>query len=75
MIWRHDRFTVSQGFEDGFHPAIHRGANQIGAEFVADPDLAGNDLKTLEVKVGTGQVALARSLMDDPEGDLLVGVM
>ena len=75
MIRGANCLAVNLGLEHRLDAALEVRLNQVGAEFVADPQGATGELETLWVKVGAGQVTLLASFMDDAERDFFVRVM
>ena len=75
MVGRAHRLAVDRGLEHGLDLAGRIDADEIGAELVADPELAANRLDRLRVEIGAGQIALLRALMDNAELHLLVGIV
>ncbi len=60
---------------DGPDPAPHVGLDEVGTKLVADPEVPVHDLQAFGVKVGTGEVAHLRALVDDAKRYLLVRVV
>ncbi|MPM94067.1 hypothetical protein SDC9_141210 [bioreactor metagenome] len=75
MVWRTHRLAGDLGVENGQYLALPVGLDEIGAEFVTEPNMLTDELHRLDVEVGARQVALLRAFVDDQEGHLLVRVV
>ena len=75
MVGRAGRLAVDHGLEHRLDLAVGVDADEIGAELLADPELAADRLDRLGIEIGAGQIALLGALMDNAERHLLVGIV
>ena len=74
IVGRQHRLAVDDGREDIGQPAFGVELQDVGAEFVTDPEAVGNRLDRFDVEIGAGQIALVAAFEDDREGGFLVRV-
>ena len=75
MVGRDHGLAIHLRFMDGPYPALHVGLDEVRTKLVTDPEVAARDLESLQVKVGTGEIALLRAFVHDAVGHFLVRVV
>ena len=57
MVGRLDDLAIDLSFKEGQHLALAVGLDQIGTEFVTEPEVFTDGLNRLDVQIHPGQIA------------------
>src|SRR5262245_63875753 len=75
MVRRAHRLAVGHRLEYGLHTPALVGLDNVGPKLIADPQCVANELEAFDIKIGSGQIALVRALVHDPERHVAIWIM